>query len=98
VPAPIAQEIANATLREIDAWYPGIGASGVLIVDAGVIAGYGRTDVDDRASGLHSRSRVGIRSRGGYHSVDPGKLTTAPLFAARVARTVLAEAGASTIA
>jgi len=93
VPLDVAHEIASDTLHEIDAWYPGIGLSDVLVVDAEVIVGYGRTDVDDRASGLHSRSRVGIRSRGGYHSVDPGKLTTAPLFAARVVETVLTHVG-----
>jgi hypothetical protein len=30
---------------------------------------------------LHGRTRVGVTSVDGYHSVNPGKLTTAPLFA-----------------
>ena len=75
-----AAAIARELLGAIDAWYPGAAASEPLLVDAGVIVGYGRTDVDDPASGLHDRTRIGVRSSGGYHSLDPGKLTTAPLF------------------
>ena len=81
--------VADGVLGAIDAWYPGIGASEPLLVDAGAIVAYGRTDVDDAASGLHDRSRVGVTSSDGYHSVDPGKLTTAPLFAKLAADRVL---------
>lgn len=49
---------------------------------------HGHSDVDDPASGLHGRTRVGIVSQGSYHSVDPGKLTTAPLFGLEVAERV----------
>lgn len=83
------QVIANEVLTAIDAWYPGIAASQPLVVDAGAIVAYGRTDVDDVESGLHDRSRVGVTSSDGYHSVDPGKLTTAPLFAKLAAERVL---------
>ena len=58
-------------------------------VDAGAIVAYGRTDVNDPGSGLHDRTRVGVTSCDGYHSVDPGKLTTAPLFGELAARSVL---------
>jgi hypothetical protein len=44
--------------------------------------------VDDAASGLHSRVKSGVMSQGGYHSVDPAKLTSAPLFALEVAERV----------
>jgi glycine/D-amino acid oxidase-like deaminating enzyme len=81
--------IAQRTLSGLDTWYPGIADAQPLIVDAGAIVAYGRTDVDDAASGLHDRSRVGVSSSDGYHSVDPGKLTTAPLFAALAAERVL---------
>ncbi|MEN3352499.1 MAG: hypothetical protein V7640_657 [Betaproteobacteria bacterium] len=81
--------IAEETLSALDSWYPGIADAQPLIVDAGAIVAYGRTDVDDAASGLHNRSRVGVSSSEGYHSVDPGKLTTAPLFAALAAERVL---------
>lgn len=81
VGARAAQSIASAVMAAIDQWYPGIAKSRPLTVDAGVIVGYGHTDVGDAASGLHGRSRIGVTSVAGYHSVDPGKLTTAPLFA-----------------
>ncbi|MEO5988751.1 MAG: FAD-dependent oxidoreductase [Candidatus Eisenbacteria bacterium] len=81
VHAPLAREIAHEVLRAIDAWYPGIGECEPLLVDAGAIVAIGRSDVDDAASALHDRSHVGVTSQGGYHSVDPGKLTTAPMFA-----------------
>jgi glycine/D-amino acid oxidase-like deaminating enzyme len=47
----------------------------------GVIIAWGRTDIDDPTSELHCRYDIGVTSRGGYHSVDPGKLSTAPYFA-----------------
>lgn len=87
---PLAMEIAEASRRELDRWYPGIGQSTTLRADAGVICAHGTTNIDDPASGLHGRARVGLRSEDGYHSVDPGKLTTAPLFALAVAAAVRA--------
>ena len=54
-------------------------------VKAGIIFAWGRTDVDDPASGLHERHAIGPRSHGRYHTVDTGKLTMAPLFAKTVA-------------
>ena len=83
------RSVADGVLGAIDEWYPGIGASQPLLVDAGVIVAYGRTDVGDTASRLHDRSRIGVTSKDGYHSVDPGKLTTAPLFAKLAADRVL---------
>ena len=74
-------EIAAQLLAGIDPWYPGIGRATPLQVDAGAIVAFGRSDVDDAASGLHDRSRIGVTSRRGYHSVEPGKLTTAPRIA-----------------
>lgn len=89
VPPHERQSIATAVLSEIDRWYPGALQSTDQIVDAGAIVAYGSTDVDDPASGLHDRTRVGVTSSAGYHSVDPGKLTTAPLFGVRAAQAVL---------
>lgn len=80
-----AREIAAEIVAGIDAWYPGVARSEPLLVDAGTIVAIGRSDVDDPASALHDRSRIGVTSRGGWHSVDPGKLTTAPLFAREAA-------------
>ena len=81
VAPPLAREITAGILAGIDAWYPGMARSEPILVDAGAIVAIGRSDVDDAASGLHDRTRIGVTSRGGYHSVDTGKLTTAPMFA-----------------
>jgi glycine/D-amino acid oxidase-like deaminating enzyme len=83
------QVIAGDTIREIDTWYPGIAASIPLVVDAGAIVAYGKTDVDDLSSTLHDRSRIGVVSVDGYHTVEPGKLTTAPLVAEEAARCIV---------
>jgi len=57
-------------------------------VRGGVIFAWGCTDIDDPSSGLHERFAIGPRSWGRYHSIDTGKLTTAPLFAERLARRI----------
>jgi glycine/D-amino acid oxidase-like deaminating enzyme len=54
----------------------------------GVIFAWGATDIDDRASGLHNRYAIGPRTLGRYHSVDTGKLTTAPMYARMVGERV----------
>jgi hypothetical protein len=86
------ENVARELLEAIGRWYPGAAEARPLRVDAGVIVAYGRTDVDDLNSGLHERNaHVGLTSRDGYHTVDPGKLTTSPYFGARAAAAVLAE-------
>ena len=92
VPEDEARRMAMSIIRHIDAWYPGIGESVPLVVDAGAIVAYGHTDVDDRSSALHDRSRIGVVSHDGYHSADPGKLTTAPMVAVQAADAVLGQA------
>jgi len=55
----------------------------------GIIFCWGSTDLDDPFSELHNRSNVGINTlRPGYHSIDTGKLTLAPLFAAQLAERI----------
>lgn len=54
-------------------------------VTPAVIVAAGRSDIDDPASQLHTRTAIGVRSTGGYHSTDPGKYTMAPYFALTVA-------------
>jgi glycine/D-amino acid oxidase-like deaminating enzyme len=53
-------------------------------VGGGPIFTLGARDIDDPASRLHERYDIGLRSLGRYHSIDTGKLTTAPLFAQTV--------------
>lgn len=59
------------------------------VVKGGVIVAWGETDIDDPHSELHERFRIGVHSDRGHHSVDPGKLTMAPLFALECADRVL---------
>jgi glycine/D-amino acid oxidase-like deaminating enzyme len=92
VPEGDARRMAMEIIRHIDAWYPGIGECEPLVVDAGAIVAYGHTDVDDRSSVLHDRSRIGVVSHDGYHSADPGKLTTAPMVAVQAADAVIGQA------
>lgn len=54
-------------------------------VHGGVIFAWGSSDIGDIRSELHSRFDVGPYSKGGYHSIDTGKYTLAPLFALEVA-------------
>lgn len=90
-----AQALAAGMLAAVDRWYPGMAGATPIEVDAGVIIAHGRTDVDDPASGLHARTRIGVASVDGYHSVATGKLTTAPLFGVRAARRALSGDDAS---
>lgn len=81
----IGHEILARTLE----WYPALADSELLTVDAGSIFAYGATDVDRADSGLHDRTRIGVRRLGQYLSVGPGKLTTAPMFAVEAVNQVL---------
>jgi glycine/D-amino acid oxidase-like deaminating enzyme len=92
-PADIAGEVGECALRYIDQWYPGIANSRIVALDAGAIVAVGRTDVDDSKSGLHDRTRIGVTSVNNYHTVDPGKMTTAPLFALEAADRIAERAG-----
>jgi hypothetical protein len=40
---------------------------------------------------LHRRHDIGVHSYGSYHSIDPGKLTMAPHFAAICANRILSK-------
>ena len=50
-------------------------------VAGGTIVAAGDSDIMDHDSRLHRRIDIGVRSFGGYHSVDPGKYSMAPYFA-----------------
>ena len=90
VPPSQAREIASQIRAGFADWYPATAGFEATHVDAGAIVALGRSDVDDEGSGLHDRSSIGVTSYGRYHTVDPGKLTTAPLFAIEAADRVLA--------
>jgi glycerol-3-phosphate dehydrogenase len=88
----IGRRVIAGFLKEIEQWFTGIERSRPILVDAGTIVAFGTTDVDDVSSGLHDRSRVGVESQDGYHTVDGGKLTTGPMFAVETADCVMAHA------
>ena len=48
----------------------------------GFISAWGRQGIEQKESELHQRHEVGVHSTHGYHSIDTGKFTLAPLFAA----------------
>lgn len=91
LPDSEAAQVAEETIDSLAKWYPPIRDVVPILVDAGAIVAYGKTDVGDSNSELHDRTRIGVFSSAGYHSIDPGKLTTAPLFAKQAADRVLAE-------
>jgi glycine/D-amino acid oxidase-like deaminating enzyme len=89
IPA-LARSVERESLAALDKWFPGLGSSEVLAVDAGAIVAWGKTEIVDRDSGLHVRSQTGVHSTDGYHSVDTGKLTNAPHYAVQAADAVAA--------
>lgn len=88
-PVPSEDEQRMIVTQSIEALSRIVPALGALSADdlasakllGGIIFAWGQSDIDDPASELHRRCDIGVTSQGGYHSVDPGKLTTAPYFA-----------------
>jgi glycine/D-amino acid oxidase-like deaminating enzyme len=84
---PLRSRVLTGTLAALSEIMPSLRAidaqalSGVC-VKGGAIVAWGKTDIDDPASELHRRFEIGITTTGRFHSVDPGKLTMAPYFAA----------------
>ena len=89
----VARDVAVSALQELDRVVPGLGATAVDTVDAGIITAWGATDIKDPGSGLHERHEVGPWAVEGWVSVDTGKLTTAPLFGERAAALAVEAAG-----
>ena len=88
-----AAQLTAESIEAIGAIVPAVRRLGEgpsdIAVKGGVIVAWGKTDIDDPASGLHRRSQIGISSIGRYHSVDPGKLTMIPFFAAACAERIM---------
>jgi hypothetical protein len=84
----IAADVARDTFDAFNAIVPGIRGAVVTDVRAGVIVSWGATDIDDPRSELHARRDIGVQGRDGYFSIDTGKLTCAPMFAAALADTL----------
>jgi hypothetical protein len=86
-----SQRIGAEILAKTIEWYPGLSHSEIVSIDAGAIFAYGQSDVDDPSSHLHHRNRIGVFRQGNYFSVDPGKLTTAPMFAVQAVSQAMQE-------
>jgi glycine/D-amino acid oxidase-like deaminating enzyme len=67
-------------------------ADGEWEVVGGYITAWGRSGIEDPGSELHCRYAVGVTSHGNYHSVDTGKLTLGPMFAAETCSRILSGA------
>jgi hypothetical protein len=80
-----AKSVARETMDALERLMPGISASRIDVVDAGVIYSWGETDIHDYASALHQRHEIGFTAHDGYYSIDTGKFTCAPLFAHELA-------------
>lgn len=93
---PLRTQIARETVQGMVDIVPGLASLEQHIVSEAVVRGgaivaWGETDIDDPASELHERHEIGIRSKGRYHSIDPGKLTMVPYFAERCAERIVGE-------
>jgi hypothetical protein len=90
VPKEEAATLSAIYLEELEKWFPGIKKSKSYLFDGAAIVAYGKTDVDDNQSMLHDRTNIGLKTYGGnYHSIDTGKLTTAPMFAVESVASIL---------
>ncbi len=78
-------------LRAVMPQLAGLSAQAISSSDVGggVIFAWGSSDIHDRASLLHGRATIGPESFGRYHTVNTGKLTTAPMFAKLIADRVI---------
>lgn len=87
---PARSEIINGAFEGLAALMPELARCDLsraknLVVRGGRIVAWGDSDIYDPNSELHQRFEIGVTSTGDYHSVDPGKLTLAPFFAAQCA-------------
>jgi glycine/D-amino acid oxidase-like deaminating enzyme len=80
-PRPAAAARARAAVAGLAEMLPALADFEIETVDAGIIAAWGSTDIDDPRSALHERHEIGVHDHDGWFSIDTGKLTTAPLFA-----------------
>jgi hypothetical protein len=84
----LTRPIVRDALAALDTIIPGILRSRVEVVDAGIICSWGESDISDPGSELHNRFDIGVQSYDGYHSVNTGKFTCAPLFAQQLVEAI----------
>lgn len=78
-------DLARRSLAALAERIPALTGLQVDSVKAGVVVAWGENDIDQPQSELHQRHAIGVHDHDGYLSIDTGKFTTAPLFAAQVA-------------
>ena len=88
--AAASREIFDDTWKALAEICPPLGRldpvdDACVVVRGGDIFAWGKSDIDDVSSELHGRSDVGPLSDNGYHSINTGKYTLAPMFAVEVA-------------
>lgn len=86
----VSMEIRRGTVEGLGTIVPSVaqfcsGNVQACQLKGGIIFAWGESDIDDAVSGLHERYKIGPQSHGRYHTIDTGKLTTAPLFANEMA-------------
>ena len=105
-PAPVhispamANCIRQDTIAALGRYLPGYATAlaphaGAFEVQGGYISAWGTSGISDPHSELHNRAEIGVTSLPGFHSINTGKYTTAPLYGEEAALRVLAERGVS---
>ena len=94
---PVRSDLIEGTIAAMARFIPalrGLDARTLPEVTArgGAIVAWGSSDIYDPVSELHRRFEIGVTSHRRYHSVDPGKLTMAPLFGEAVAARICGSA------
>ncbi len=88
-----AELVARRSLDALTPMFPDLDGAEIVSSSPGLIVAKGRSDVDDPASGLHSRDEFGAEHHDGWWTVNPAKLTTAPLVGSQTARGIASEVG-----
>ena len=95
--APARERVGTAIVAELGARIPAarhvVAAAVETRLEGGWVFAVGEGSLADRDATLHRRDRFGVRRRGTYFSVDPGKYSTAPWLARRIADAVAAALG-----
>lgn len=81
------QQLVVDTLANLRRFMPGAAdvlqpAAGRWRAVGGYITAWGSSGIEEVSSELHQRHALGVYSTSDYHSIDTGKFTTAPMFAA----------------
>ena len=92
-PGDEANRVATRSLEALVPLFPILEGSEIVSSRPGLILAEGRTDVDDPASSLHIREELGAEHHDGWWTVNPAKLTTAPLVGQRTATRIAREVG-----